>query len=99
MGRLSALKCPKCDYRATVCGGPDVGLTCATVTISCSECRELMDVVSAERASASSQLAEVPVVCRNDAGHVSSLWRFPGPCPRCAEIMQRDRAAGVAIWD
>ena len=45
MGKSYLFECPKCDYRASVSGGPDRGFNAATQTIVCLDCKKLYDVV------------------------------------------------------
>jgi hypothetical protein len=45
MGRSYLFECPKCDYKATVSGGPDAGFEFSVQTTTCRDCRKLFDSV------------------------------------------------------
>ena len=48
MGTRYRYFCRKCLYEAFVSGGNDVGMTAATSTVRCYDCKEIKDVVAIE---------------------------------------------------
>ena len=44
MGTSFLFACDKCNYQAHVVGGPGAGMTAATETMVCNDCKELVDV-------------------------------------------------------
>jgi hypothetical protein len=46
MGRSYYFECSKCGYRATVAGRADGGVSFEVQTITCRDCKELLDVVT-----------------------------------------------------
>ena len=94
MGLASNYICKDCGYEATVSGGDDAGMMGATTTVSCTECKELYDVLiwSVEAPEEESELQ-----CPEGLVHPVSRWTAPGPCPRCGrEMVQGDLQV---LWD
>ena len=46
MGSKSGYRCRGCGYEAIVSGGPDIGMVIRTQTMTCLDCRELVDVIT-----------------------------------------------------
>lgn len=90
MGRTYLFECPKCGYRAKVAGSADRGVHFAVQTISCYECRQLHDAVTALKIpvpafAASGKFAQFKVT-RKTSPHVptflAALNRLPPPGTR-----------------
>jgi hypothetical protein len=100
MGSWCLFSCPKCDYSAEVSGGPDVGMTAATHTISCATCKKLRDVVVSEDPGKDppDPLPMKPVCPSSRTRvHDTRLWTHPGPCPKCGARMKL--IGETALWD
>jgi hypothetical protein len=100
MGSLHSFTCKKCGYEAQVSGGPDLGMACATVTISCATCKKLHDVVVSEEPwkQPPDPVPERPKCPSSRTRvHETRLWKHPGACPKCGSRMSR-RDLGV-LWD
>lgn len=97
MGIWQNFKCDSCGYAAQVSGGADCGFDVRTVTILCSECRELMDVVVGTPLETEATALRRRPQCSRGPAHRVRLWEAPGPCPRCGTAMTA--GAVVALWD
>ena len=102
MGMWFTFVCPACGYEATVSGGPDVGMSCTTLTIHCKACQVIGDVVTkrfefqqwpTEEDEAPAALPECPA----DPSHEVVAWSSGGPCPKCGTAMEQDDAP--VMWD
>ena len=49
------------------------------------------------RRLARAHLLPTPIRCRLDESHEASLWRPPGPCPRCGAILIAGEI--TILWD
>ncbi len=113
MGTNHHFLCNHCKYEAVVSGGDDVGMACRTTTIGCQDCGELFDVITSEKPwDGSAGLSDEELVCpgpdaddldddkdtvRSNRSHVVRRWTFPGPCPKCGEVMTKGDV--VVFWD
>lgn len=90
MGSWYEFGCGKCGYTVEVSGGPDVGMSSRTVTISCATCKRLRDVVISEEPWKDPP-DPVPLHPKCPSSrtrkHATTLWRDPGPCPKCGTRM------------
>ena len=101
MGTHYDFVCHSCGYQAVVSGKKDIGMACATTTISCIECQELYDIVISNEPwlamepgfKVSQDLINCPVIRKHDC----SIWKYPYPCPKCGSNMQRGPV--VLLWD
>lgn len=95
MGACYQFTCAACGYTAEVSGGLDSGMMNRAATISCADCRELMDVdigpVVAEEGRRRRARCEV------DPAHRSRRWNAGGPCPRCGAPVERGPL--TLLWD
>ncbi len=98
MGYLYSFKCQSCGYYAEVSGGDDVGMMASTTTINCGVCRELYDVVVLSRSRARTPARKEPQ-CPKVNTHPVTVWKHPGPCPRCGETLDLDPEGPVVLWD
>jgi Zn finger protein HypA/HybF involved in hydrogenase expression len=105
MGEREFWRCPGCGYRELVSDGVDTGIRKAVVTIACDDCRELLEVVLREPASAvDEKLDRCPtweperLKCPYSQRHEVQLWRYGGPCPRCGEATERDPDEPALHW-
>ena len=113
MGTHYQFICSKCSYEATVSGGDDCGMACRTTTVCCKDCGELYDVVTSDKpweesdgppdeelvcpGPAPEDLDDDEEVDRSNPNHRVQRWSFPGPCPKCGEMMSKGDC--VVHWD
>jgi hypothetical protein len=102
MGSLFRYRCPACKYKAEVAGESDSGFFASTVTICCSNCKKLYDVVVSQcKPNAQTELEEwedVQPRCPRSSKHLWREWRHPGQCPKCGATMNRPDSPDV-LWD
>ncbi len=99
MGAHFLFECASCGYRAEISGRNDVGMTSATSTVLCRDCKELFDVVTTEQPWLAMEPTWTPknLRCPKSETHTVALWEDPGPCPRCgAEMVRREM---TVLWD
>lgn len=102
MGSLYKYECESCSYHAQVCGGYDRGFEARLVTISCSQCQEVLDISIEQEQWATGvelELAKKPdpnlftcKTCGKD-----SCPKFTEECPRCGSSMRRTHF--IMDWD
>jgi hypothetical protein len=99
MGQVFGFRCRICGYEAQVSGGPDVGMTCLTQTVSCNDCCQLFDVrVWDTPWDQRSKKTVRKVPCPKCGASTLKPWDHPGPCPRCGRS-SLDRGDLILIWD
>lgn len=97
MGTWRKSQCDKCGYEAIASGGTDCGFDVRVVTISCTECREILDApVGTPLENEATVLRRRPRCPRNRSHHVQR-WGPGEPCPRCGAAMKTGDYA--ALWD
>lgn len=93
MGVINRVGC-ECGYSALVSAQRDAGTRSVTETVTCRDCRELVDVMVAVVGSDD----PTPLRrCPRCQGARLAAWTPGGDCPRCAEPM-RDPVP-VGSWD
>jgi hypothetical protein len=110
MGTAYGLSCAGCGYTVDACGGIDAGMMVTVETMTCLDCKRIVEVVRAfhDFRADRSELGR----CRRckgtnlepwGPGHpphededVSTLESW-GPCPRCGDSMQH--AGATIFWD
>ena len=102
MGAHFMFTCSACGYSAEVSGGRDYGFVSITRTITCTVCKELVDVkvgeVDARGDGATPQRSERKFhKCPNDPGHKVRAWSMRLGCPRCSAKMTSGPA--TVLWD
>lgn len=102
MGTSYLFVCDKCKYHAEVSGGEDCGFHIKSHTMTCNDCRSLVDVSIEYHA----HLAEMAKdnhfdidfgACPKCKGFNVRKWDNPGPCPKCSGTMIQKHA--VCNWD
>jgi hypothetical protein len=108
MGSACDYFCPACAYKTNwMVSGYGVGMTAHVVGVSCAECEEL-HVANLPRApwelravliKAMVQRGRIPSAtrCPVSADHHLTVWRHPGPCPRCGCVLERGEH--LILWD
>jgi len=85
--------CPDCDYSDFVCGCGGVGMHAVWETMTCLDCRELVDVLVGQLGqrgpSGDKEWDRDLGVCLECRGKNLSIWTHPGPCPRCGSILEK----------
>lgn len=106
MGTHFRYLCPQCQYQTQISGDFDRGFELHTATVSCAQCREVMDValereiwgaaVSAQMQGEATPSLSAALECKKEKAHEVRLWE--GHCPRCGEELVRDPSF-VFDWD
>ena len=97
MGALYQFTCGKCGYTAEASGGQDRGMRIEVQTVSCAECKALVDVVVRQDADAVPKPRAARPVCPENRKHRVTRWTDGDPCPRCGEPMPP--GVSIALWD
>lgn len=101
MGSLIAFTCDACGYAAQVAGGKDRGMVAVVETMTCGDCRGLVDVLIGEfghEASTDDQERDEDLgVCPSCRSSQVVPWSKSRPCPRCGSSMTKGER--VASWD
>lgn len=100
MGRLYEFGCGQCGYQAEVSGGEDAGFLLVTRTMTCLDCKEVVDVVVGESQPGSLGsdihiLGRCPL-CR----HLRVVpWPNSRPRPKCGGTIKKLDTGRVVFWD
>jgi hypothetical protein len=100
MGRLFEFGCEQGGYRAEVSGGEDAGYLIVTQTMTCLDCKRLVDVVEGE-SHHGSLVSDIHTFgrCPRFRGRRVIPWHRSRPCPRCAVRMKKLDTRRVCFWD
>jgi hypothetical protein len=100
MGLSYKYSCAACGYETVVGGGKQIGMRCVAWTITCHDCRKLVDVVVSDTPW-DHQGDWQPMVysCPDKKAHRVSLWKSGGSCPKCSEPMEQDSSRPELLWD
>jgi len=94
MGAKYQLKCGSCGYRAEVCGGKDIGMTAVVETMTCHDCKDLVDVLigqyGEEGGAENPELNARLGACPQCEGTKVVPWDGARPCPHCGAEMSPD---------
>jgi hypothetical protein len=100
MGRLFEFGCGQCGYRAEVSGGEDAGFIVITQTMTCLDCKRVVDVVAGESHPGSlGSDTHILGRCPRCRGCRVIPWPQTRPCPRCGGNMKKRYAEPVCFWD
>jgi hypothetical protein len=100
MGRLYEFGCDTCGYQAEVSGGEDAGYLIVTQTMSCLDCKRLVDVVVREAHPGSlGSDAHIVGCCPRCRGRRVVPWDKNRLCPRCGGTMKKLDTGRVCFWD
>lgn len=103
MGTTYDFTCQACNYTAHVSGGRDVGMIAVVHTMSCRDCRELVNVLTGRQGkdgpTGDPGYDKGLGRCPRCKGREVVAWTAPGPCPRCGEVMGRSDYGVVTMWD
>lgn len=104
MGSTYHFRCQRCDYKAEVSGGDDIGFFVKTRTVYCPTCRELRDISVDYWCKDLMTASDLAGLNDDDLGrcwHCGSRelvnWSASDPCPRCSGSVKNE---GLALdWD
>jgi hypothetical protein len=99
MGQRFDFKCTRCGYDAEVGGGHECGMRAHYVTIECSDCRALYDVLAGllSKKAGHKLFEEKALECPNQENHRVKEWVSGGPCPKCGGAMEKGGL--TCLWD
>ena len=102
MGSLFDFICRSCGYNASVCGGRDFGFVAVVQTMTCSTCRELVDVlIGREGKDGPTGDPEFDADigrCPECNGDQVVPWPTTRPCPKCDGQVDKN-ASLTHLWD
>ena len=101
MGCKYEVRCGGCGYRTEVAGGKDVGMMAVVQTMTCHDCKDLVDVLIGQYGE------EGPIgdpefdnklrSCPRCDGKKVVPWDENRPCPRCSSHMIPGEL--TVMWD
>jgi len=102
MGAKYEFKCGGCGHRAEVSGGKDIGMMAVVQTMTCHDCKDLVDVLigqyGEEGAADNHELNKRLGSCPQCEGTKVVPWDEARQCPRCASQMVPDELT-ITMWD
>lgn len=100
MGTWKTFQCSKCDYSASVSGGPDGGFYIDTDTMVCNTCKEVVDVVTSLRDIIEEDSDSEINVCPVCHGKDLKKWKKSHPCPKCGgKMAEGGDLKEKILWD
>ena len=103
MGARYSFRCEACGHSAEVSGGKDAGMIAEVETMTCADCQELVDVLTATAPMDSAFGRERPLLkerrlrCPECHGRRVTPWPESRPCPKCGGRMEPGDL--VMLWD
>lgn len=102
MGQLYNFVCPGCGYIAKmVSGGLGFGMITVVRTMTCEDCKTVVDVVierDGKDGSTGDPNYHYPSICRQCRGSRFYPWPSTHPCPKCdAKMIKNERP--TLCWD
>ena len=95
--------CGDCGYKAHVCGERSVGFVAVLETMTCNDCKDLVDVLVDIRmcrgTGVDPEIEEERGRCPKCKSDAVSPCVVPMPCPKCGGLVARDENGGVTCWD
>jgi hypothetical protein len=100
MGRLYEFGCEKCGYQAEVSGGEDAGWLIVTRTMTCLDCKRVVDVVVGE-SHPGSLGSDIHILGRYPRCRSKQVipWGKSRPCPKCGGVMKKLDTGRVCYWN
>ena len=95
MGTCYIHTCNKCGYEVSVSGGDDVGMHVRTRTMTCQQCKEVVDVAIGP--SHGTKVIEGCGECSQCGSKAVVRWEQSKPCPKCDGQMVKGEPS--ALWD
>ena len=85
-----------------VSGGRDVGMVAVVRTMTCKDCKELVDVLIGRYGKSGStgdpEYDDDLDICPECRGRNVRLWPKRHPCPQCDGVMKKERGLDMQ-WD
>ena len=98
MGTRYQFSCGACGFDVETSGGFDIGMVAATQTISCQDCRSLVDVHAGDAPTTTPEdVATMALCCPESPRHKVAHWNHPDPCPKRGKTMTR--GPSTMLWD
>ena len=99
MGDTYDFICGECGYSAQVSGGPDAGMIVSVETMTCTDCKELGDVITGWWRADQAE-PEAVGKCPNCQSEAVVSWSPDlRPCPKCGSRMEVDPHGTHTLWD
>jgi len=102
MGEKFNFTCPGCGHTALVSGGRDMGMMAVVRTMTCEDCKELIDVrigrYGKDGPTGDPNCDKDLDICPVCRGHNVCPWPSRHPCPQCGGAMTKDDDATI-LWD
>ena len=101
MGTRIQFTCEHCGYATQVSGGKDYGMVAVVETMTCRDCRELVDVLIGRQGevgpTGEPDFDRDLGLCPACLGKNVAAWGASRPCPKCDGRMARGEI--IAMWD
>ena len=101
MGSQFEFTCGGCGYRAEVAGGKDAGMMAVLQTMTCHDCKDLVDVLIGQYGEdgpiGDPELDKRLGSCPRCGGKKVVPWDELRPCPRCDSKMTQGEL--IIMWD
>ena len=97
MGSAFSYKCanPECGYEATISGGKSCGFCGEVESMTCLDCKELMDVLIAP----APKLKPIEPRCDECKGqNLKKFYSGRTRCPKCGSRLKKDTNSDI-LWD
>ena len=97
MGFAYSYKCTnsECGYEATISGGKDCGVCGEVESMTCLDCKELMDVLIAP----APKLKPIEPRCDECKGqNLKKFYSGRTRCPKCGSRLKKDPNSDI-LWD
>ncbi len=92
VGTQYKFKCMRCGYETIVAGERSIGMFAVIQTMTCNDCRELVDVLIGffgdDGPSGNPENDEMLNTCPECNGKKVTVWPKSKPCPRCKGVME-----------
>ena len=102
MGQKFKFSCGHCGYTAEVSGGRDVGMLAVVRTMSCDDCKKLVDVLIGHHGEdgplGDPEFDRDLNRCPLCQGSRVISWARYSSCPNCGKTMERDQEPTI-LWD
>jgi len=103
MGTRYEFRCRACGYSTTVSGGLDHGMVAVVRTMTCDDCKEVVDVLvgkyGQEGPTGDPSYDKDLRVCPNCSRRRVRAWDVGRSCPRCGSPMTLAHDSPTVLWD
>jgi hypothetical protein len=95
--------CTKCEHAFESSDGKDRGFLMEAQSMTCGDCRDVVDVVirptESARGEMRSQLLTCAGLCPECDGTNLTAWDSSKPCPKCGGPVVIDPEGAETLWD